>query len=95
MSLRCSLNACEYVYVIWTRPRTRTQRWLDHLQEPDTKLYRPALETLRTLIRTSTSSMTSVPKPLKFLHPHYPGLQALYETWPVSDDKVSFPPCCG
>ncbi|OBZ67899.1 26S proteasome regulatory subunit RPN1 [Grifola frondosa] len=54
-------------------------------QEPNTELYRPALETLRTLIRTSTSSMTSVPKPLKFLQPHYPGLQALYETW--SEDK--------
>ncbi len=57
-------------------------------QEPDTTLYKPALETLRTLIRTSTSSMTSVPKPLKFLRPHYPGLQQLYETWPDSEDKV-------
>ncbi|KZV85180.1 26S proteasome regulatory complex, non-ATPase subcomplex, Rpn1 subunit [Exidia glandulosa HHB12029] len=36
-----------------------------------------ALETHRTLIRTSTSSMTSVPKPLKFLRPHYPDLQTL------------------
>ncbi|KAI1798120.1 armadillo-type protein [Ganoderma leucocontextum] len=63
---------------------------IERLREPDTKLYRPALETLRTLIRTSTSSMTSVPKPLKFLHPHYPGLQALYETWPASDDKSLF-----
>lgn len=57
-------------------------------QEPNTDLYRPALETLRTLIRTSTSSMTSVPKPLKFLRPHYPDLQTLYETWPISEDKV-------
>jgi hypothetical protein len=32
--------------------------------------------------------MTSVPKPLKFLRPHYPDLQALHETWPASDDKV-------
>lgn len=32
--------------------------------------------------------MTSVPKPLKFLRPHYPELQELYETWQVSDDKV-------
>ncbi|PIL27594.1 hypothetical protein GSI_10745 [Ganoderma sinense ZZ0214-1] len=63
---------------------------IERLRELDTKLYRPALETLRTLIRTSTSSMTSVPKPLKFLHPHYPGLQTLYETWPVSDDKSLF-----
>ena len=34
--------------------------------------------------------MTSVPKPLKFLHPHYPELQTLYETWPPSDDKSLF-----
>lgn len=59
-------------------------------QETNTELYRPSLETLRTLIRTSTSSMTSVPKPLKFLHPHYAELQSLYESWKASDDKV----CC-
>jgi 26S proteasome regulatory subunit N1 len=34
--------------------------------------------------------MTSVPKPLKFLHPHYPDLQTLYETWPRSEDKSLF-----
>ena len=32
--------------------------------------------------------MTSVPKPLKFLRPHYPELQGLYELWPPSEDKV-------
>ncbi|KAF8646742.1 hypothetical protein AX16_007083 [Volvariella volvacea WC 439] len=63
---------------------------VERLKEPDTGLYRPALETLRTLIRTSTSSMTSVPKPLKFLRPHYPDLQGLYETWPASEDKSLF-----
>ncbi|KAI0372041.1 26S proteasome regulatory complex non-ATPase subcomplex Rpn1 subunit [Pilatotrama ljubarskyi] len=63
---------------------------IERLREPNTELYRPALETLRTLIRTSTSSMTSVPKPLKFLHPHYPALQALYETWSPSEDKSLF-----
>ena len=34
--------------------------------------------------------MTSIPKPLKFLHPHLPELQSLYETWPPSDDKSLF-----
>ncbi|KAI0053215.1 26S proteasome regulatory complex non-ATPase subcomplex Rpn1 subunit [Auriscalpium vulgare] len=63
---------------------------VERLKESDTTLYRPALETLRTLIRTSTSSMTSVPKPLKFLRPHYPDLQTLYETWPSSEDKSLF-----
>ncbi|KZT70492.1 26S proteasome regulatory complex, non-ATPase subcomplex, Rpn1 subunit [Daedalea quercina L-15889] len=60
------------------------------MKEPNGDLYRPALETLRTLIRTSTSSMTSVPKPLKFLHPHYPELQSLYETWAPSENKSLF-----
>jgi hypothetical protein len=32
--------------------------------------------------------MTSVPKPLKFLRPQYPTLEAIYEKWPTSDDKV-------
>ncbi|KAG5463469.1 MAG: hypothetical protein BJ554DRAFT_7256 [Olpidium bornovanus] len=60
-------------------------------QENNSDLYRPALETLRTLIRTSTSSMTSVPKPLKFLRPHYSSLKAdVYERWPDSDNKASF-----
>ncbi|EMD31883.1 hypothetical protein CERSUDRAFT_88471 [Gelatoporia subvermispora B] len=63
---------------------------VERLKESNKELYRPALETLRTLIRTSTSSMTSVPKPLKFLHPHYLGLQALYELWTPSDDKALF-----
>ncbi|CAL1382949.1 unnamed protein product [Linum trigynum] len=38
-------------------------------------------------IRTSTSSMTSVPKPLKFLRPHYGTLKAYYETMGDSDLK--------
>lgn len=50
-------------------------------QEPDTALYLPALESLRTLIRTSTSSMTSVPKPLKFLRPHYDDMGKIRENW--------------
>ena len=32
--------------------------------------------------------MTSVPKPLKYLRPHYPDLQQLYEQWPESTEKV-------
>jgi 26S proteasome regulatory subunit N1 len=52
------------------------------LQESDETLYRPALETLRTLIRTATSSMTSVPKPLKFLRPHSVELATIRDSWP-------------
>ncbi|KAF8067773.1 armadillo-type protein [Lyophyllum atratum] len=70
--------------------KTELEMLVERLKESNTELYRPALETLRTLIRTSTSSMTSVPKPLKFLRPHYPELQALFETWPTSEDKSLF-----
>ncbi|KAG1859556.1 26S proteasome regulatory complex non-ATPase subcomplex Rpn1 subunit [Suillus subalutaceus] len=70
--------------------KSELEMLIERLKELNTDLYRPALETLRTLIRTSTSSMTSVPKPLKFLRPHYPGLQELFETWPTSENKSLF-----
>jgi 26S proteasome regulatory subunit N1 len=35
--------------------------------------------------------MTAVPKPLKFLRPHYPDLQSRYEEWPPSPTKVPPP----
>lgn len=41
-----------------------------------------ALELLRKEIRESTSSMTSVPKPLKFLAEHWDNLRALYTATP-------------
>ncbi|KAG6379757.1 26S proteasome regulatory complex non-ATPase subcomplex Rpn1 subunit [Boletus reticuloceps] len=70
--------------------KSELEMLVERLKEPNTELYRPALETLRVLIRTSTSSMTSVPKPLKFLHPHYPELQKLFDTWSPSEDKGLF-----
>ncbi|KAF8373234.1 rpn-1 [Pristionchus pacificus] len=49
------------------------------LGEPDTSLYKPSLESMRTLIRASTTSMTSVPKPLKFMRPHYTTMKHIHE----------------
>lgn len=59
-----------------------------HDQEKDTSLYRPALEELRRQIRSSTTSMTSVPKPLKFLRPHYGKLKEIYENMAPGENKV-------
>ncbi|XP_026548828.1 26S proteasome non-ATPase regulatory subunit 2-like [Notechis scutatus] len=56
-------------------------------KEQDTALYRPALEELRRQIRSSTTSMTSVPKPLKFLRPHYGKLKEIYENMAVGENK--------
>ncbi|KAK7098872.1 26S proteasome non-ATPase regulatory subunit 2-like [Littorina saxatilis] len=52
---------------------------VERLQEPDQRLYRAALESLRTQIRASTTSMTSVPKPLKFLRKHYETIKGIHE----------------
>lgn len=51
------------------------------LQEVDRNLHQQALDHMVNEIRSSTSSMTSVPKPLKFLRPHYDSLKACYEAW--------------
>ncbi|KAM5454758.1 proteasome regulatory particle base subunit [Microsporum audouinii] len=62
---------------------------VERVQESDTSLYKPALEAIKTFIKTSTSSMTAVPKPLKFLRPHYDDLTKVYDEWASGDDKDS------
>ncbi|KAK0751176.1 armadillo-type protein [Schizothecium vesticola] len=62
---------------------------VERLTESDATLYKPALEAMKNLIKTSTSSMTAVPKPLKFLRPHYETMTKLYDEWPAGDDKTS------
>ncbi|XP_044466296.1 26S proteasome non-ATPase regulatory subunit 2 homolog A [Mangifera indica] len=61
--------------------------YVERVHDPDPGLQKVALESMRQEIRTSTSSMTSVPKPLKFLRPHYGTLKAYYETMGDSDLK--------
>lgn len=53
------------------------------LREDDTSLHKQALDHLISEIKSSTSSMTSVPKPLKFLRAHYNDLKSVYESWPL------------
>lgn len=49
----------------------------------------PALEAMGASIKTSTSSMTAVPKPLKFLRPHYETMTKLYDGWQDENAKKS------
>lgn len=49
-------------------------RTMDH----DEGVQKLALETIRSEIRSATASMTSVPKPLKFLRPHFGPLRKYY-----------------
>ena len=62
---------------------------VERLTEDDKSLYKAALEAIKESIKTSTSSMTAVPKPLKFLRPHYEKLCEAYEKWPAGDEKLS------
>ncbi|KAK2024190.1 proteasome/cyclosome [Colletotrichum zoysiae] len=62
---------------------------VERLTESDASLYKPALEAMKTFIKTSTSSMTAVPKPLKFLRPHYETMTKLHEEWPAGENKTS------
>lgn len=57
--------------------------------DDDAGVQKLALETIRTEIRSATSSMTSVPKPLKFLRPHFVPLKRFYAVdIPSGDNKV-------
>ncbi|GLT41032.1 hypothetical protein SLA2020_151230 [Shorea laevis] len=67
--------------------KQQLELYVERVQDPDPGLQKVALESMRQEIRTSTSSMTSVPKPLKFLRPHYGTLKAYYERMPDSDLK--------
>lgn len=57
------------------------------VRDSEAGVARLALETMRTEIRTSTSSMTSVPKPLKFLRQHYPTLKAGFSVIEDEENK--------
>jgi len=57
-------------------------------KDSDSNVVKLALEHLRNEIRTSTSSMTSVPKPLKFLRPHWETLKEVYESMADSKNEI-------
>ncbi|CAG9333286.1 unnamed protein product [Blepharisma stoltei] len=47
-----------------------------------------SLKSLETEVQTATTSMTSIPKPLKFLKPHYSTIKTLYSTLSASPFKT-------
>lgn len=59
---------------------------VERLQDKDIGIAKNALVSMRDTIRSATASMTSVPKPLKFLRPHYDTITAFYET--VADEEL-------
>ncbi|KAK9286671.1 hypothetical protein L1049_015072 [Liquidambar formosana] len=65
----------------------RVELYVEKVHDPDPSVQKHALESLREELRTSTDSMNSVPKLLKFLHPHNGTLKAYLETMGNSDLK--------
>ncbi|KAF2273049.1 26S proteasome non-ATPase-like protein regulatory subunit 2 [Westerdykella ornata] len=70
--------------------KSELEQLVERILASDAQQYKPALEQIKTSIKTSTSSMTAVPKPLKFLRPHYEDLVKAYDSWPAGEDKKSF-----
>eukprot|EP00891_Asterochloris_glomerata_P006079 jgi/Astpho2/6079/e_gw1.00084.7.1_t len=58
---------------------------VERIKDVDTGVQKMALETVSKEIREATTSMTSVPKPLKFLRAHYEGLKTQYSSLPASN----------
>ncbi|KAI1610898.1 26S proteasome regulatory subunit rpn-1 [Exophiala viscosa] len=69
--------------------KSELEMLVERLKEDDASLYKPAMDAIKNFIKTSTSSMTAVPKPLKYLRPHYDDLAALYDKWPAGSDRDS------
>ncbi|XP_018362423.1 PREDICTED: 26S proteasome non-ATPase regulatory subunit 2-like isoform X1 [Trachymyrmex cornetzi] len=63
---------------------------VDILQGNDEIAMLLSLNHLRMLIRTSTTSMTSVPKPLKYLRNFYPNLRNTYKRLKREEAKIRF-----
>ncbi|KAG0679467.1 proteasome regulatory particle base subunit [Pichia californica] len=61
--------------------KSELEMLVERLISPQSELYESALHHLKIFIRDSTSSMTAVPKPLKFLRPFYPALVQLDQSW--------------
>ncbi|KAB0793903.1 hypothetical protein PPYR_13523 [Photinus pyralis] len=59
---------------------------VDKVKGSNPKLIPPTLNMLKAIIRSSTTSMTSVPKPLKYLSPYYNVFKEAYDQ--ITDPRV-------
>lgn len=63
------------------------QLLVERVKDKEEGLALTSLNMLKELVRSSTTSMTSVPKPFKFLKPHFQGLVDFYNLMPETDIK--------
>jgi len=62
---------------------------VQRIRDGDSGVAGAAVDSIGDQIRSATTSMTSVPKPLKFLRAHYATLQTTYETLAASKSPVA------
>lgn len=60
---------------------------VERAQDKDAGIAKAALDSITKDIHTTTSSMTAVPKPLKFLRPHLDALMAFFESMPQGANR--------
>ena len=68
--------------------KSQMELLVTRVQDKELEIRRAALVAMVKEIRTATSSMTSVPKPLKFLGPHYAALKESYKGASADATKV-------
>ena len=68
--------------------KTNLELLVERLSDADAGVVKLALGTMTSEIRSATASMTSVPKPLKFLRPHYDTLKARFEGMPTGENSA-------
>jgi len=62
---------------------------VEQVKGEDTSVHKAAFLQMRTTICAATSTMTSVPKPLKFLRPHYETIKELFDAITDADTKAA------
>lgn len=63
---------------------------VERLSDPAPEIANNSLELLKKEVKASTTSITSVPKSLRFLKPHYGQIKEIYDKTPNGDFKVSY-----
>lgn len=60
---------------------------VERISDTEPGIVANALKAIAAEIKTATSSMTSVPKPLKYLRAHYAGMKSTFEGMPASENR--------
>merc|ERR1719482_905755 len=64
------------------REKEELDACVEQLASGDAAVVQSTLVTVTEKLKTATSTMTSVPRPLKFLRPHYEKLKEIYAATP-------------